>query len=460
MKGVTTLRWLKYSHTVPVRVSRGVEIPRLWRQARQRCPRPYNIQQLRYSSSPRTPSTNPSISPILLTRASSLVSEHARLTTQLSASYDLPTAKRVGELTPIASALTSYQSAHEAVTTLDSFLSDPTTDPELLPLAEADLPDAINDFKTSTTALLASLLPPHPFGNLPCLLEIRPGAGGQEAFLFAGDLFRMYKAYCSAHNLPCTVLKYETADGISDPNGAEAPLQEGVIEIGQEGAYGLLRTEAGVHRVQRVPATEAKGRTHTSSAAVMVLPSFPATSTGEEGAIDVNDPNSDYYVDPKEVRTDIMRASGAGGQHVNKTESAVRLLHGPTGIVVSMQDSRSQHQNREKAWQVMRARIAEKRREAREEEEARLRSSVIGVAKVGREHKVRTYNWQQRRVTDHRSGWSEQRLGSVLEGGEGLEDCMKSVRGWMIEREVEALVAMDEAQEKGKTKTKSKSKSK
>jgi peptide chain release factor 1 len=193
--------------------------------------------------------------------------------------------------------------------------------------------------------------------------------------------------------------------------------------------------------VQRVPATETKGRTHTSAASVHVLPSLQENSAAQE---DFDNPESDYYIDQKEVKVEVMRASGAGGQHVNKTESAVRLTHLPTNTVVAMQDSRSQHKNKEMAWTLLRSRIAQSRREKREEEMANMRRSVIGVAKMGRGDKVRTYNWGQQRVTDHRSGTTVHDLDDVMEGGQTLDTVMDSVRNWLMERDVEALVAEED----------------
>lgn len=249
----------------------------------------------------------------------------------------------------------------------------------------------------------------------------------------------MYQSYCARNSLRCTLLKYEDASGMSDPNGSDAPLQEAILEVQSEGAYGIFRSEAGVHRVQRVPATESKGRTHTSAASVLVLPSLPADN--EDAESDFSNPESDYYIDPKEVRMDIMKARGAGGQHVNTTESAVRLTHIPTSIVVAIQDSRSQPKNREKAWGLLRSRLAQARREAREEEALKLRRSVVGVAKMGRGDKIRTYNWGQQRVTDHRSGLNVHDLDGVIEGGDALEKVMQSVRNWLDERELEAMTA-------------------
>ncbi len=331
------------------------------------------------------------------------------------------------------------------------------------------MPAATTALSQASQALVASLVPRHPFAHLPCLLEIRPGAGGSEAALFAGNLLRMYRAYCARRGLRATLLKYEETEAASSSSGggggdsgggADAPLQEAVLEIDEPGAYAELRCEAGVHRVQRVPATETKGRTHTSAASVMVLPALSSggddnnhNSSGDGGggaggaggaAASWNDPASDYYVDPKDVRTDAMRASGAGGQHVNKTESAIRLTHEPTGTVVSIQESRSQLKNREKAWRLLRARLAQARREARDAELLQLRRSVVGVARIGRGDKVRTYNWGQQRVTDHRSGVTVHNLDDVLHGGEALAKVMESVRAWLAERDLEALMAADD----------------
>lgn len=280
-------------------------------------------------------------------------------------------------------------------------------------------------------------MPVHPFAHLPCLLEIRPGAGGSEAAIFAGDLFRMYQAFCNRNGFRTNLLKYENINGTSE---AGVPLSEAILEVENDNAYGVFRCEAGVHRVQRIPATETKGRTHTSAVSVHVLPSLQENSAVEE---DFDNPESDYYIDVKEVKSEVMRASGAGGQHVNKTESAVRLTHLPTNTVVAMQDSRSQHKNKEKAWALLRARIAQSRREKREEEIAAMRRSVIGVAKMGRGDKVRTYNWGQQRVTDHRSGTTVHDLDDVMGGGQTLGQVMESVRGWLMERDVEALIAQD-----------------
>jgi peptide chain release factor 1 len=321
---------------------------------------------------------------------------------------------------------------------LKALLQDSSTDDELRTLAEEDIKFTEEALPKLASDLSASLIPPDPLSKLPCIVEIRPGAGGDEAALFAGDLLRMYMAFCSRHRLQSNILKLETTEGEGGDGVslANASVQEAVLEVGSPGAYELFRHEAGVHRVQRVPATETKGRTHTSGVAVLVLPSMPekSTDTGEA------DPNSDYYVDPSEVRTDVMRSKGAGGQHVNKTESAVRLTHEPTGTVVRMEDGRSQHKNREAAWKILRSRIADKRRQEREAKSLAIRRDVIGANKMGREDKIRTYNYGQQRVNDHRSGFGLNRLDDVMEGGESLDSVVESVQQLRLKEQVEALM--------------------
>jgi peptide chain release factor 1 len=375
-----------------------------------------------------------------------MASEHDKLAKETSETFDAKISKRIGELKSVATALKEWEDTQDSLNELHALLKDPTTDQELRELAADDLATIATQLETLSQNLATALTPKHPFEDLPCLIEIRPGAGGGEAALFAGDLLRMYKAYCSRKNMRVSMLKYETADGDSDSSG-ESPLAEAILEVETPGAYGQLRSEAGVHRVQRVPATESKGRTHTSAVAVLVLPSLPVSaSEGQEmWEADLNDPTSDYYVNPTEVRTDVMRARGAGGQHVNTTDSAIRLTHIPTNTVVSMQDSRSQHKNRDKAWQLLRSKLAQARREAREEEAVKLRRGVIGVAKMGRGDKVRTYNWGQQRVTDHRSGLSVHNLDDVMEGGHDLDKIIDSVKTWFGEREIEGMLAEEEA---------------
>jgi peptide chain release factor 1 len=379
-----------------------------------------------------------------------MAAEHDRLSQETVETFDAKIAKRIGELQGVVAALKNWEDTQDSLKELDALLKDSSTDAELRELAVEDLATTTTQLEELSRTLTTSLTPKHPFADLPCFLEIRPGVGGSEAAIFAADLLRMYKAYCARKRFRTTVIKYETADGEGD--ASSSPITEVVLEIETPGSYDLLRSESGVHRVQRVPLTEKQGRTHTSAVAVMVLPSFP--TTGQEGQeyweADLNDPNSDYYVNPQDVKTDVMRARGAGGQHVNTTDSAVRLTHIPTGTVVSMQESRSQLKNREKAWQILRSRLAAARREAREEEMLRLRRSVVGVAKTGRGDKVRTYNWGQQRVTDHRSGLSVHNLDNVMEGGDELEKVIDSVRAWFSDMEIQGLLADEETKNTSK----------
>lgn len=373
-----------------------------------------------------------------------MASEHDQLSKEMLDGFDPKISKRIGELKGVTAALKEWEDTKNSISELEALINDPATDQELRELAVEDLASTRSELGTLSLNLTTSLTPKHPFQDLPCLIEIRPGAGGSEAALFAGDLVKMYRAYCARRNLRVSILEYQTAEGDSSES---SPLQEAILEVESAGAYGELRCEAGVHRVQRVPATETRGRTHTSAVSVLVLPSLP--TNGSEGLsigeIDVEDPTSDYYVNPTEVRTDVMRARGAGGQHVNTTDSAIRLTHIPTNTVVNMQDSRSQHKNREKAWQLLRSRIAQARREAREEEVVALRRNVIGVAKMGRGDKIRTYNWGQQRVTDHRSGLSVYNLDDVMDGGEELDKIMDSVKVWLGDQEIAGLIADEEA---------------
>lgn len=410
----------------------------------------------------------PTISSSLLGRARSIAAEHDRLSRQIQHEYNSRTAQKIGELSPTTKALNDWETATtvgnlswnrmrteksyyptQSITELQHLLKDPSNDAELRSLATDEIEQTSSQLPSLLTALQSSLIPPDPFAAHPCLLEIRPGAGGSEAGIFAGDLLRMYQAFCKRHSLPVSLVKLDASAASKSSKSSSSHLdeiQEAILDILQPGAYGVLKCEAGVHRVQRVPATETQGRTHTSAASVLVLPSFPGSDDdggGGEKAFD--DPTSDYYIPASDVRTDVMRARGAGGQHVNTTDSAIRLTHMPTATVVAIQDARSQHKNRAKAWQVLRAKVALLRREAREDEKARLRVSVVGVARMGRGDKVRTYNWGQQRVTDHRSGCTVNSLGDVLEGGGSLDEVMESVRGWMRERDVEALVADEEA---------------
>ncbi|OIW28545.1 release factor [Coniochaeta ligniaria NRRL 30616] len=389
----------------------------------------------------RRASTGPaSLPPALLQRAHKLAAEHAQLSASLATDFDTKTAKRAGELGSVAAALKDYETAKASLAELNSLLS--STDAELRDLARDDVAPTTAQLDSAARRLSIALTPKHPFADMPCLIEFRPGPGGLESRFFTDSLFKMYQAYCTRKGYRFKVVKYETSDQAGSASGyaSESPLQEAVLEIEDEGAYEIFRAEAGIHRVQRVPSTEKSGRTHTSAAALWVLPSLAENTTSDQEA-DFSDPESDFYIDVSEVKSEVMRARGAGGQHVNKTESAIRLTHVPTGIAVSMQDHRSQHRNREAAWKVLRSRLAQRRREEREELARSLRSSVLAKNQVTRGDKIRTYNYQQDRCTDHRSGVDVHNLPDVLAGGEAFERIIESVREYLVQNDIEAAIA-------------------
>ncbi|KAJ9141752.1 hypothetical protein NKR23_g7828 [Pleurostoma richardsiae] len=380
--------------------------------------------------------------PILLQRARKLAAEHKQLSATLSENFDGKTAKRVGELSSVASAVKEWEGARSSISELSGLLE--SSDAEMRDMAREELESTNEQLAALEHNISVALTPKHPFAEMPCLVEIRPGPGGLEGRFFADTLSGMYQKYCQRKGYHVKVVKYEISDNAGGATGSdgENALQEAILEIQDSGAYDIFRGEAGMHRVQRVPATESKGRTHTSAVAVWVLPSFPESSG--DATTDFNDPESDFYIDPNDVRSEKMRASGAGGQHVNKTESAIRLTHVPTGTVVSMQDSRSQHRNREDAWRILRSRVAQQRREAREEMAFQLRNSVLSKDKVTRGDKIRTYNYQQDRCTDHRSGLDVHNLPDLLEGGDTLDKVLDSVKAWLLEKDIQAVLADEE----------------
>lgn len=268
-------------------------------------------------------------------------------------------------------------------------------DAEMKEMAQEELKDAKKLSEELETNLQILLLPKDPNDDSDCFLEIRAGAGGDEAAIFAGDMFRMYSRYAETKGW-----RIET---MSANEGDHGGYKEIIAQVSGVGAYGILKFESGGHRVQRVPETESQGRIHTSACTVAVLPVIP-----ESEAIEIN---------PADLRVDTFRASGAGGQHVNKTDSAIRLTHIPTGVVVECQDERSQHKNRAKAMSVLQARLNNIEQEKRDKEEASTRKSLVGSG--DRSERIRTYNFPQGRVSDHRINLTLYKLDDVIAGDLG-----------------------------------------
>lgn len=285
-------------------------------------------------------------------------------------------------------------------------------DEEMRALATEEAPALLSQLDDLRSAIQNALLTDEQLSdNLGAIIEIRPGVGGQESSLFTGEVARMYTRYCEGAVQQGAPWQVETLSSISaEASGGDSgnAFKEVILSVKGRGAYTKLQSEAGVHRVQRIPATQNTGKLQSSTIAVVVLPDGLNASSEKVLADDV--------VDPKDVKTEVMRSRGAGGQHVNKTESAIRLTHEPTGITVSMQDSRSQHQNRAKAWAVLRARLLDRkmRDEALNNREVR-RSQVAGM---DRSDRIRTYNFPQDRVTDHRVPVSISGISAVMEGEE------------------------------------------
>jgi peptide chain release factor 1 len=320
--------------------------------------------------------------------------------------------KEYAELKPVAEAAERLAKARADRAELEDLQA--AEDPEMAALAREEIA-TLDERLPQTEHQLALLLAPRDADeNASAILEVRAGTGGDEAALFAGDLFRMYQRYAALHGWKMEV------ESVSE--GEVGGFKEIIASIGGDGVFGRLKFESGVHRVQRVPDTETQGRIHTSAATVAVLPEV------EDVEIEIND---------GDLRIDTYRSSGAGGQHVNKTDSAVRITHLPTGIVVTSSE-KSQHQNRARALKVLKAKLYEQKREARDTERSQSRKNQVGSG--DRSERIRTYNYPQGRVTDHRINLTLYNLPRVIEG-EALDDVIDPL---IAEDQAARLASLDE----------------
>jgi len=324
-----------------------------------------------------------------------LLARHAAIEAELGGSLApeayVRLAREFAELDPVVHKVKSYLGVVSEIADLDALAADPSTEPEMRAIAVAEKPALETKRAGLERDIRLALVPKDAMDDRNIILEIRAGTGGDEAALFAGDLFRMYERYAAKQGWRTEI--------ISASEGTMGGYKEIIAEIRGRGAFAKLKFESGVHRVQRVPDTEASGRIHTSTATVAVLP-------------EVED--VDVALNETDLRIDTMRAGGAGGQHVNKTESAVRMTHIPSGIVVVVQEERSQHRNRAKALALLRAKLYDAERQKRDAERAAERRGQVGTG--DRSERIRTYNFPQGRVSDHRINLTLYKLPQVIEG--------------------------------------------
>ncbi|KAJ7510022.1 hypothetical protein B0H11DRAFT_1701252 [Mycena galericulata] len=333
----------------------------------------------------------------------------------MSSPEDISRLKQLKETEPIQKAWDTWVSTREALRETTALLDDP----ELRSMASEDyamLTEALAEIVNTTFP--AILVPPSRTAHLSALMELKSGVGGSEASLFLEEMLRMYLRLAQVSRWKGNVV----ASNQLDAGG----IKDAVVEFKGAGAYDALRWESGVHRVQRVPATEQSGRVHTSTVAVVVLPLVEESEADKEDLYSMED-----------IKIEVMRARGAGGQHVNKTESAVRLTHIPSGVTVAMQDERSQHQNKRRAFQVLASRLMAAK--LAREMEARRASRRDLVESADRSDKIRTYNYAQERVTDHRIGLSLMNLTSVMEG-DGLQDFVAALQRDYDESQMEEML--------------------
>jgi peptide chain release factor 1 len=349
-----------------------------------------------------------------------LITRHAALERDLSTALPAETyvklSREFAELAPVVDAVKSYRAARHELEDLATLIADPATDAEMRSIAEAEKRELEARRTALEQELRVTLLPKDAMDDRNVILEIRAGTGGDEAALFAGNLFRMYERYAAIQGWKVEI--------VAMSEGAMGGFKEIIAEIRGRGAFAKLKFESGVHRVQRVPDTEASGRIHTSTATVAVLPEAE---------------DLDVAINEGDLKIDTLRSSGAGGQHVNKTESAVRITHLPSGIVVAMQEDRSQHRNRAKAMAVLRTRLYDLQRQKQDAARAAERRGQVGTG--DRSERIRTYNYPQGRVSDHRINLTLYKLPQILEG-EALGEIIDAL---VTEHQAELLAAEETA---------------
>ena len=345
----------------------------------------------------------------LLARHSLVESE---LASGLSPEAYVKLSREFAELSPVVESIKAYRNTEKEIADLAALVDDSTTDADMRKLADAER-HALQERKEKLAQQLrVALLPKDAMDDRNVMLEIRAGTGGDEAALFAGDLFRMYERYAAKQGWKTEVLSFS--------EGTKGGFKEIVAEVSGRGVFAKLKFESGVHRVQRVPDTEASGRIHTSAATVAVLP-------------EVED--VDIHINEADLKIDTMRAQGAGGQHVNKTESAIRITHMPSGIVVFVQEERSQHKNKAKALTMLRAKLYDAEKTKRDSARAAERRGQVGSG--DRSERIRTYNFPQGRVTDHRINLTLHKLPQIIEG-EALDEVIDAL---VTEHQAELLAA-------------------
>ena len=349
-------------------------------------------------------------------RLDALLARHelveSELSTNLSRDDYVKLSREFSELGPVIEAIKVYRAVIAEIADLEALAADAATDAEMRKLADAEKPALQARRDKLEQQIQLALIPKDAMDDHNAILEIRAGTGGDEAALFAGDLFRMYERYAAQQGWKTEIL--------SISEGSKGGFKEIVAEVRGRGVFAKLKFESGVHRVQRVPDTEASGRIHTSAATVAVLPEV------EDVDIKIND---------DDLKIDTMRAQGAGGQHVNKTESAIRITHLPSGIIVFVQEDRSQHKNRSKAMTMLRAKLYDAERSKLDAARAAERRGQIGSG--DRSERIRTYNFPQGRVTDHRINLTLHKLPQVMEG-EALHEVIDAL---VTEHQAELLAA-------------------